>query len=149
MNAAEQALGIEFATKIATVVGLFKSHFPDLRTDLKPWANDPETRDLIDPESIDIGFHFPGVSRAFGCRSLLIQIRLHQDMDSEVPRAIGLEVAGFDHSGQQWRLSTVQNWSYEGNQTPREDVGGQLKDCCRQVVDIFNSANTSVDTDTP
>ena len=77
MNAAEQALSIEFASKIAATIGLFKADLPDLRADLKPWSNDPTTRDLIDPESVDIGFHFPGVSRLFQCRSLLIQIRCH------------------------------------------------------------------------
>jgi len=35
VNAAEQANSIEFASKIAAVVGLFKAEFPDLRADLK------------------------------------------------------------------------------------------------------------------
>ena len=77
MNAAEQARSIEYASKIAATVGAFKGQLPDLRSDLKPWANDPDTRELVDPDSIDIGFHFPGFSRSFNCRSLLVQIRLH------------------------------------------------------------------------
>lgn len=48
MNAAEQATNLELASKIATVVNLFKSEFPDVRSDLKPWRNDPETRELVD-----------------------------------------------------------------------------------------------------
>ncbi|MGB7249121.1 MAG: hypothetical protein WBC73_09295 [Phormidesmis sp.] len=143
MNAAEQASTIEFASKIAAIVGLFKSELPDLRADLKPWANDPETRDLIDPHSVDIGFHFPGVSRLFQCRSLLIQIRLHQDIETERFRAIGLEVAGFDHRGQQWRLSTIDNWRFEGELTPEPNSGESLRNCCRRVFEVFNHPSES------
>ena len=59
VNAAEQASTIELASKIAATVGLFKAELPDLKADLKPWANDPGVRNLIDPDSVDIGFHFP------------------------------------------------------------------------------------------
>ncbi|MEM9003339.1 MAG: hypothetical protein AAGE59_07410 [Cyanobacteria bacterium P01_F01_bin.86] len=138
MNAAEQASTIEFASKIAAIVGLFKSELPELRADLKPWVNDSETRDLVDPHSVDIAFHFPGVSRLFQCRSFLIQIRLHKDVESEQCRAIGLDVAGFDHRGQQWRLSTIDNWCFEGDITPDPTSGESLRSCCRRVFEVFN-----------
>ncbi len=138
MNAAEQASTIEFASKIAATIGLFKSELPDLRADLKPWLNDPTTRDLIDPDSVDIGFHFPGVSRLFQCRSLLIQIRLHQDVETDQRRAIGLEVSGFDHQGQRWRLSTINDWRFEGVIVPEPTSGESLRNCCRQVFEVFN-----------
>ncbi|MGB7485328.1 MAG: hypothetical protein WA901_04000 [Phormidesmis sp.] len=140
MNAAEQASTIEFASKIAATVGLFKAELPDLRADLNPWANDPSVQDLIDPDSVDIGFHFPGVSRPFQCRSLLIQIRLHKDIESEQRRAIGLEVTGFDYRGQQWRLSTINDWRFEGNLTPEPTSGESLKNCCRRVFEVFNQS---------
>ena len=107
MNAAEKARNIEVASKIATVVNLFKSEFPDIRVDLKPWMNDPDTLELVDPDSIDIGFHFPGRSRLFQSRSILVQIRFYEDPLDEYRRAIGVEAAGFDHQGKQWRFSTV------------------------------------------
>lgn len=138
MNAAEQANGVEFASKIATVVSLFKLAFPDLRADLKPWANDAETRELVDPDSIDLGFHFPGVSRLFQCRSLLVQIRFYEDPETCQRRVIGLEVAGFDHRGKRWTLSTVDNWSFAGAGVPSSEVGEPLKQCCREVFHIFN-----------
>ena len=138
MNAAEQASTIELASKIAATVSLFKSELPDLRADLKPWCNDSATRDLIDPDSVDIGFHFPGVSRLFQCRSFLIQIRLHKDIDSEHPRVIGLDVAGFDHQGQKWKLSTINDWQFEGSTTPDTSSGESLRACCRQVFEVFN-----------
>ncbi|MEO1400081.1 MAG: hypothetical protein AAFV72_02375 [Cyanobacteria bacterium J06635_1] len=143
MNAAEKASSIEFASKIAAIVGLFKAQLPDLRADLKPWINDPDVQDLVDPDSIDIGFHFPGVSRSFQCRSLLVQIRFHLDgtgpVAHNVRRAIGVEVAGFDHRGQQWRLSTIHNWQFEGEIVPEPEAGEQVKVCCRQIFDVFNA----------
>jgi hypothetical protein len=79
VNAAEQAIGLELTSKIAGVVNLFKAQFPDAKADLKPWANDAETRELVDPDSIDIGFHLPGWSRRFQSRSILVQIRFFSD----------------------------------------------------------------------
>ena len=138
MNAAEQATNLEFASKIATVVNLFKYEFPDVKSDLKPWYNDPETRELVDPDSIDIGFHFPGISKSWRCRSILIQIRFYQDPINNDRRAIGVEAAGFDHSGEVWRLSTVETWSFVGDSTPSAEVREKLKQVCRQILEVFN-----------
>ena len=138
MNAAEQATNLEFASKIATVVNLFKYEFPDVKSDLKPWHNDLETRELVDPDSIDIGFHFPGVSKSWRCRSILIQIRFYQDPIAHHRRAIGVEAAGFDHRGEVWRLSTVETWSFIGDSVPLAVVGEKLKQVCRQILEVFN-----------
>ena len=48
MNAAEQANNLEVASKIATLVNLFKAEFPAVRADLKPWMNDPDTLEWVD-----------------------------------------------------------------------------------------------------
>lgn len=156
MNAAEQASSIEFASKIAAVVGLFKTEFPDLRADLKPWANDPDTRDLVDPDSIDVGFHFPGVSRLFQCRSLLVQIRLYNELEDnsnqkmsplERYRVIGLDLAGFDHRGKRWSLSTIDEWAFSGEVTPDPTCRERLRRCCRQVFALFNAPPATAEPD--
>ena len=139
MNAAEKARNIEVASKIATVVNLFKSEFPDIRVDLKPWMNDPDTLELVDPDSIDIGFHFPGRSRLFQSRSSLVQIRCYEDPLDEHRRASGVEAAGFDHQGKQWRFSTVDSWQFVGLSEPAQSAADMLKHFCRQVLDVFNS----------
>ncbi|MEH2072496.1 hypothetical protein [Nostoc sp. PA-18-2419] len=139
MNASEQATNLQLASKIATVVNLFKFEFPDAKSDLKPWKNDPETRELVDPDSIDIGFHFPGISKSWQSRSVLIQIRFYQDPINNSRRAIGVEVAGFDHRGEAWRLSTVENWSFVGASLPSGEIGDKLKQICRQILEVFNS----------
>lgn len=138
MNAAEKARGVEFATKIAAVVNLFKSEFPDAKADLKPWKNDPDTRDLIDPDSIDIGFHFPGWSRRFQSRSILVQIRFHQDSLENSQRLIGLEISGFNHQGEAWRLSTVAQWQFVGQNQPAQEVKDKIRHFSRQVFELFN-----------
>jgi hypothetical protein len=139
VNAAEKATNIEFATKIATVVNLFKCDFPDARVDLKPWVNDPDTRELVDPDSIDIGFHFPGWSRRFQSRSILVQIRFYEDSLNAERRVIGVEAAGFDHRGKRWRLSTVEEWRCEGASPPIPEVSEKLKHFCRELFELFNS----------
>lgn len=138
MNAAEQANGLELATKIAAVVNLFKAQFPDARADLKPWSNDPDTRELIDPDSIDIGFHLPGWSRSLQSRSVLVQIRFYEDPLDAVRRAIGIEAAGFTHLGEQWRLSTIEDWQFVGATQPTDALKEKLKLFCRQILELFN-----------
>ncbi|UBF25807.1 hypothetical protein K9N68_30385 [Kovacikia minuta CCNUW1] len=140
MNAAEQAMGLEFASKIATVVNLFKTGFPDAKSDLKPWANDPDTRELVDPDSIDIGFHFPGFSRSLQSRSILLQIRFHQDPVTGDRHAVGIEAVGFSHRGKQWRLSTVENWTFEGESSPTPEMADKLKAVLQQVLELFRSS---------
>lgn len=137
MNAAEQARGLEVTTKIAAIVNLFKSEFPDAKADLNPWRNDPDTRELVDPDSIDIGFHFPGWSRRFQSRSILVQIRFYQDPLEGYQRLIGLEMAGFNHQGEAWRLSTVDSWQLVGKYQPAVEVAPKLKHFCRQVFELF------------
>jgi len=143
VNAAEMATNLEFASKIATIVNLFKFEFPDARSDLKPWKNDPQTRELVDPDSIDIGFHFPGISKSWRSHSILIQIRFHQDPLNDIHRAIGVEVAAFNHLGEQWRLSTVESWSFVGKVQPSLEVQEKLKQFCRQILEVFNKTLNS------
>lgn len=139
MNAAEQAKSLEVTSKIAAVVNLFKSEFPDAKADLKPWKNDPDTRDLIDPDSIDIGFHLPGWSRKFQSRSILVQIRFYEDPLTTIRRVIGIQIEGFDYRGKPWRLSTVENWQFVGESHPTVEVGEKLKHFCRQIFELFNN----------
>jgi hypothetical protein len=140
MNASEQAKGLELATKIAAVVNLFKAEFPDARADLKPWRNDPDTRELVDPDSIDIGFHLPGWSPRFQSRSILVQIRFYCDPVDELQKIIGIETVGFNHQGQAWRLSTIDNWQLVGEYQPAIAITEKLKHFCRQVFELFNQS---------
>jgi hypothetical protein len=146
VNAAQQATDITLTSKIASAVSLFRSEFPDAKVDLKPWAEDRDTQELVDPDSIDFSFHFPGWSRRWQSRSILVQIRFYEDSvavaDSNLCESslnfIGLEVAGFDHTGKQWRLSTVNEWQFEGDLQPYPEIADKLKQYCRQIFELFS-----------
>ncbi len=143
MNAAQQATDIVLISKIASAVSLFRSEFPDAKVDLKPWADDLDTQELVDPDSIDFSFHFPGWSRRWQSRSILIQLRFASAVAEEealVPdrHFIGLEVAGFDHCGKQWRLSTVNEWEFEGERQPSPEISDKLKQFCRHIFELFS-----------
>lgn len=137
MNAAEQATNLILASKIASVVSLFRSNFPDARVDLKPWARNQYTQEFNDPDSIDIVFNFPGWSPRWQSRSVLIQIRFYTEDNN--PLIIGLEVSGFDARDQhrQWRLSTIEQWQIEGPVQPIPERAEQLKQFCRHVFELF------------
>lgn len=146
MNAAQQATDITLTSKIASAVSLFRSEFPDAKVDLKPWAEDIDTQELVDPDSIDFSFHFPGWSRRWQSRSILVQIRfngntLAMDDRQQVESTrnfIGLEIAGFDYRGKQWRLSTVSDWQFEGEIQPQPEIADKLKQFCRQIFELFS-----------
>jgi hypothetical protein len=135
MNATEQANNIELATKIAAIATLFKQQFPDAKVDLSPWANDACTRDLVDPDSIDLSFNFPGVNKNITSRSILVQVRFYEG------RLIGIESAGFGYQGKQWTLSTVDNWSFVGSFLPSLSLSEKLKHFCRDIFELFNPIN--------
>ena len=138
VNAAEQAINVQLATKIATIVNLFKAKYPAARSDLKPWLNNSDTRKLLDPDSIDVGFHFPGVSWRLKVRSILFQIRLYEDPIDGDLRAIGIEASGHDYKGERWRFSTVENWQFVGDTIPMDDGAEKLREFSRQTLDVFN-----------
>ena len=138
LNASERAKGLDITTKIASVVNLFKTQFPDVKVDFNPWKNDPDTRELVDPDSIDIGFHFPGWSPRIQCNSILVQIRFYKDPLEKTEKFIGLETAGFSHVGQAWCFSTVDNWQLLGKYQPTAQVEDKLKIFSRQVFELFS-----------
>lgn len=137
MNAAEQAHNLQLTSKIAAIANIFKTTFPDAKADLTPWRSDPDTQEWVDPDSIDLGFHFPGWSPRLQGRSILVQVRFHCDLDTQIQRLIGVEVAAFNHRGEAWRLSTIDHWRIEGQDLPYPDVTDKLKGVCRQIFELF------------
>jgi hypothetical protein len=132
MNAAEKARSIEIAAKIASTVTLFKQYFPDAKADLRPWSNDPDTNQLVDPDSIDLSFNFPGVNRTIPSRSVLVQIRFSDRV------MIGIETSGYGYQGKQWTLSTVAGWEISGILPPPIEFAEKLKQFCRDLFALFS-----------
>ncbi|MGB7413974.1 MAG: hypothetical protein WA902_07175 [Thermosynechococcaceae cyanobacterium] len=126
MNAAEQATSPETAAKIAAIVNLFKQQFPKVKANLKPWTNDPETREWVDPDSIDLGFNLPA-------GQTLIQLRLQNR------RLLGIEVACFGPFGsERWKFSTIGNWKFLGQTPPPPGFQAELKQICKEIFTLFN-----------
>lgn len=137
MNAAEQAKTPTTVGKLAALANLFKAEFPRVSVDLKPWKDDPDTRDLVDPDSIDLGVHFPGNSKLCASRCILIQIRFHTDPEEGDRRALGLEAMGYDYRGQQWRFSTIENWQFHGRLQPAPEGAAKLKRIFHDACELF------------
>ncbi|MDX1977083.1 MAG: hypothetical protein SFT94_05360 [Pseudanabaenaceae cyanobacterium bins.68] len=131
MNAAEKACTIELAAKIASTVTLFKQLFPDAKADLRPWLNDPDTNQLVDPDSIDLSFSFPGINRQIPSRAILVQIRFSGTS------MIGVEIAGYSHQGKQWSFSTVADWQVHGIQLPPIGFEHKIKQFGRDLFELF------------
>ncbi|NJK49908.1 hypothetical protein HC931_18785 [Candidatus Gracilibacteria bacterium] len=140
MNAAEQATSIEMVSKIATIVNLFKSEFPDTLADLNPWIKNSETEKFIDPDSLDISFHFLRRDRACNSCCILMLIQLKRETLTQQLRAIGIELSGHDCRGQQWRLSTLRNWELTGMILPTPEGSNKLKQVCHQTLKLFNAS---------
>jgi hypothetical protein len=49
-----------------------------------------------------------------------------------------VESAGYNHQGQQWRFSTVENWRFVGATEPVAEVQDKLKTFCQQTFELFN-----------
>ncbi len=127
MNAAEQATNPESATKIAAIVNLFKRQFPDVKANLKPWTNDPDTLEWVDPYSIDMGFNLPA-------GHTLVQLRMHDN------RLIGIEASCFGPFGsQRWRFSTIGDWTFLGNTPPPVGFQAKLKHTFQEILQLYNS----------
>jgi len=128
MNAAEQAINPETASKIAAIVNLFKLQFPDAKANLRPWTNDPDTQEWVDPHSIDIGLNLPA-------GQTLLQLRIHEDC------LIGIEASCFGPFGsQRWRFSTVGEWNFLGSTPPPAGFQKKIKQTCRDIFCLFEAA---------
>ncbi|MEL6438970.1 MAG: hypothetical protein AAFQ80_06925 [Cyanobacteria bacterium J06621_8] len=139
MNAFEQIKSLEAIGKIEAVVHLFRVEFPECLADLKPWIQSEENIQQNDPNSIDIGFHFPDVNYACSCRSILMQVKVHRDSQYG-ERAIGICLAGYGAYQEQWQFSTVEYWEFSGMSKPKIKAQETLKKVCRRILELFNAS---------
>ena len=137
MNAFEQIKSLEAIGKIEAVVYLFRREFPEVLADLKPWIKSNEAKQFSDPDSIDIGFHFPDASYPCRCRTVLMQIKLNKESD----RVIGINLSGYGAYEEQWQFSTVEYWEFSGISTPTLATQMLFKKICHQILELFNEEN--------
>ncbi|MEM7714812.1 MAG: hypothetical protein AAF349_14750 [Cyanobacteria bacterium P01_A01_bin.68] len=137
MNAAKQAKSIELISKIASLEVIFKTEFNKAIADFNPWSSDNCTQSIVDPNSIDISFSFPGQHSGFHSRCILIQIRFSEALLAPNCRMIGIEASGYNHQGEQWRFSTIGDWQFEGVNQPISFCEEKFRRFARQVFVLF------------
>ena len=142
MNASEKAISLGFVSKIATIVNLFQSKFADATPDLTPWLDDPMTRATLDPDSIDLGFHFLRRDQTHSRHTLLLQIRL-QPEPGKNDQVVGLELSSHNFCGCLWEFSTAADWQFLGTTGLSPEYQSQIKSFCHDVLEVFNSPEYS------
>ena len=143
MNAFDRAKSLTMITKIEAIVYSFRSKFPESFADLKPWVKNDETKQFNDPNSIDIGFHFPSPNFSCQCRSILMQVRIHQDSEDEVYKAVGIELSGYEAYQEQWQFSTIECWEFSGASKPKSEAQKLLKQVCCQILKLFDNPQSA------
>ncbi|MEM8637898.1 MAG: hypothetical protein AAGG51_03635 [Cyanobacteria bacterium P01_G01_bin.54] len=138
MNAAEQANSIDRVSKIASIVNLFKSRFPDVTADLSPWLNNPETQQFDDAHSIDLAFHFSRRHFTCQCSCILMQVRLPASADNPAESTATVELSGHEILGQQWQFSTVGKLEFRGIILPYPDAERKLREIAFKTLKLFN-----------
>ncbi|TVP63628.1 MAG: hypothetical protein EA343_07925 [Nodularia sp. (in: Bacteria)] len=138
MNANEKVNSWQMVSKIATVINLFKTEFPDSMADLSPWLKNPETEKFDDPYSVDLAFHFS--KRSCLCQSycILMQIRLSSATESTMQRIVEIELSGHDYMGQQWQFATIENRNFQGVRLPLPEAEQKIKHICRQILSFWS-----------
>ena len=145
VNAIEQATNLKMISKIEAIVYIFKSKFPDIIVDLKPWLKNSNTEKYQDKNSIDIGLHFPKINFPCQCLSILMQVRFDDDFSKGSCKYIGVELSGFEYSCILWRFSTIGKWQFEGNFPPTIRTQQKLKRICYQIIKLFESKEENID----
>jgi hypothetical protein len=145
MNASEKATNLAFVSKIATIINLFQASFTDSTPDLTPWADDPITKSTINPNSIDIGFHFPCRSQLNPHHTLLLQIHLQPkpDKHDDTLCVAGLEISSHSFCGCLWEFSTLRDWRLGETTGLSPEYQAQIKSFCQDVLGLFNKVEYS------
>ena len=137
MNAAEAIHSVPQAQALASSVTLGRQHFPAAKPNLRPWRDDPQTRQWTEQETLDFSFHFPGWSPRLECRSLLLQLRLQADPREQSSPLLGVLMRGMTYDGERWRLATVGDWQPSGRHLPQPDQVLHLQQICRDLHALF------------
>ena len=131
---------------LASAVTLVKQRFPAARANLSPWRDDPQTRDWLEEETLDLSFHFPGWSPRLECRSLLLQLRMKRPAtphSQTAPELLGVLMRGMTFDGERWRMATMGDWQPEGSHLPQGEQVRQLREICRDLFVLFDDSAAS------
>ncbi len=137
MNAADHAYSLTLVHSLASVTTLVKQHFPAASVNLKPWRDDPETRQWLEQETLDLAFHFPGWTPRLQCRSFLMQLRVSREQIDTAPYLVGVLIRGMTYESERWRLVTLGDWELTGSHLPHPDQIVHLREICQDLFALF------------
>ncbi len=143
MNAFEQVKSLAMISKVEAIVYSFRSQFPECIADLKPWVRNDETKYFSDPNSIDIGFHFPNANFSCRCRSILMQVKIRLNSEQQDYKAVGIELSGYEAYREQWQFSTIGYWQFSGASKPTSQAQELLKQVCCQILQLFDNSQSA------
>lgn len=138
MNATDHTDTYEMLSKISRIVALFQEQFLDANPDLSPWINEPALRYLIDPNSIDLCFHFPGWHPTCHSHCILTQIRFSTDPRTTDACLIGIESLGYTYTELYWRFFAMGDWDFDGKSPPTLMAQKKLEHFCSDVFTLFS-----------
>ncbi|MCW1908741.1 MAG: hypothetical protein KIH63_005375 [Candidatus Saccharibacteria bacterium] len=139
VNASEKATNLNLVSKVATITSLFQARFAEAMPDLSPWLSDPATRGIVDPHSIDFGFHFPCCEREHSDYTLLMQVRLRPDQN----QIVRIEVSSHSFYGCLWEFSTTADWRFWGGSRITPQYQLRIESLCHDILKIFSSMECS------
>ncbi len=139
MNASSNVRNLNIANKVASTAALFRKYFPDAKVNFSPWDN-MGANDWVD--TLDFSFQFPGWSPCLECKAILLQLKI-DEVDTEVPKLLGVVMKGMILPKERWRVATVGKWEMTGTHLPQQAQIDNLFLVCRELYKLFSTTSTS------
>ncbi|MEM9447496.1 MAG: hypothetical protein AAGA75_03050 [Cyanobacteria bacterium P01_E01_bin.6] len=140
MNAVSHATTLGLTSKIAHLAILFRAEFPNATADLSPWLSDEQTQRLLNPNSIDLCFHFPQPHIQMNCSSVLILTHFSQELTLSSCELNMVEASGFNGTVQQWQFSTADG-EFAGNSPPQKELQERFRKMVSHIFELFQRPN--------
>ncbi len=138
MNASSKVSNVEIANKVASTAALFRKYFPDASVNFSPWDNSQD-KDWLD--TMDFVFHFPGWSPAIECRAVLLQLRIENTCQNQVPKLLGIIIRGMIIPTERWRVATIGEWEMTGTHLPQKEHKDNLFLVCKELYKLFSTTS--------
>ena len=140
MNASSNVKDFLIANKIAATASLFRKYYPDAMVNFSPWDSPHEISKF---DTLDFAFHFPGWSPSIECRAVLLQLRIDQNNNSDVPKLLGIIMRGMIIPKERWRVATIGKWEMTGSHLPQPKQIDTLFNVCKELYKLFSTTSTS------
>jgi len=140
MNASSSVRNLDIANKVASTASLFRKYFPEAHVNFTPWDNISDN-DWFD--TIDFSFHFPGWSPILECKAIVLQLRIDDLENNDVPKLLGIVMKGMLLPKERWRVATIGEWEMTGTHLPQPAQKDNLFLVCKELYKLFSTTSSS------